>query len=214
MACQAKVLCGKWSYTDPLIMRFSKKCVAEGRKPMTFLSNFNFSQRIGKFFLKHMLFILSRLRRVSPWSCVWDPSKLLSKWAYAQSAALRSCVTGSCCKGGVHVKIVLSFAAKIHCMKPACTFFCTCVCKFAYRFFYDFLMNFRSPRHPEALLKHSREPLGTQDGLRGLPGTNFHWFWGSFWDPWGNPGRPCGRPGALPGHFFCIFGVTFSTFSW
>ena len=137
----------------------------------------------------------------------------ISKWAYAQSAALRGCVTGSCCKAGVHVKIVLSFATKNHCMKPLCTLFCTCVCKFAYRFFHEILMNFRSPRHPEAPLKPSRGLLGTQDGLRGLPGTNFHRFWGSFWDPWGSPGSPCGRPGALPGHFFRIFDVTFSTFS-
>ena len=30
MASQAKVLCGKLSYTNPLFMRFSKKSVTEG----------------------------------------------------------------------------------------------------------------------------------------------------------------------------------------
>ena len=29
-ASQAKVLCGKYSYTDPLFMRFSEKSVTEG----------------------------------------------------------------------------------------------------------------------------------------------------------------------------------------
>ena len=61
-ASQAKVPCRKWSYTDPLVMRFSKKCVTEDPKPLTFLSNFNFFERIGKFFLKKLFFILSRLR--------------------------------------------------------------------------------------------------------------------------------------------------------
>ena len=64
-ASQAKVPCRKWSYTDPLIMRFSKKCVTEGRKPLTVLSNFTFSEIIGTFLLKKLLFILSRLGWVS-----------------------------------------------------------------------------------------------------------------------------------------------------
>ena len=78
-ASQGKVLCRKWSYTDPLLMRFSKKSVTEGRKTLTFLSNFNFVERIGKFFLKNLFFILIRLRWVSLGSCVLDPRILGSQ---------------------------------------------------------------------------------------------------------------------------------------
>ena len=72
-ASQAKPPQGKWSYTDPLIMRFSSKCVTEGRKPLTFLSNFNLFRKIFEFFLKKRFSILSRLRRVWLGSCAWNP---------------------------------------------------------------------------------------------------------------------------------------------
>ena len=50
-ASQDKVLCRKLSYTDPLIMRFSKKCVTEGRKPMLFFSIFQYlSKELGSCF--------------------------------------------------------------------------------------------------------------------------------------------------------------------
>ena len=57
-------------YWSSLHEIFEKKNVTEGSKTLTFLSNFNFFERTGRFFWKTCFFILSRLRWVSPWSCV------------------------------------------------------------------------------------------------------------------------------------------------
>ena len=43
-------------WTDPLFMRFSKKSVTEGQNSLAFLSNFNFSEIIGKLFFAKAIF--------------------------------------------------------------------------------------------------------------------------------------------------------------
>ena len=55
-ASQAKPPCRKWSHTDYLFMRFSKKRVTKSRKPLIFLSDFNVFEKVGSVFFEKPVF--------------------------------------------------------------------------------------------------------------------------------------------------------------